>query len=190
MTGWDDSLAARDQSNWEICKSEADALLSRLPGRAIGVRVADCAALLLACPHTGAVAAVHAGWRGVVAGVVPAAIREMLGDGSDPAARSTGTIIAAIGPGIGGEAFEVGPDVLAEFRRAFGADAPVRGRADGKGWVDLRAAVRRQLVAAGVGTDHVDSTDRCTYRDAGEFFSHRRENGVTGRMAAIISPGV
>ncbi|CAA9382613.1 MAG: FIG00003370: Multicopper polyphenol oxidase, partial [uncultured Phycisphaerae bacterium] len=85
-------------------------------------------------------------------------------------------------------AFEVGGEVLDAFRAAFGDDAPVRPRPDGKGHVDLREAVRRQLVAAGIPADQIDSTDRCTVRDAGEFFSHRRDNGVTGRMAAIISP--
>ena len=165
--------------------AKADALVGDDPGRVLSVRVADCVPVLLATADGRVVAAVHAGWRGVVAGVVGAAVRE-----ATDLAGTGAPLMAAVGPCIGGEAFEVGSEVLAEFRRAFGADAPVRGRADGKGWVDLRAAVRRQLVAAGVGTDHIDSTDRCTYRDAGEFFSHRRENGVTGRMAAIISPGV
>ncbi len=79
--------------------------------------------------------------------------------------------------------------MLAEFHRAFGADAPIRTRPDGKGLVDLRSAVRLQLLRAGLTDDHIDTTDRCTYRDRDEFFSHRRENGVTGRMAAIIAPG-
>ena len=59
-------------------------------------------------------------------------------------------------------------------------------RADGKGHVDLKEAIRRQLVGAGVSEERVDVTDRCSYRDADEFFSHRRDNGVTGRMAALI----
>ena len=94
---------------------------------------------------------------------------------------------AAVGPCIGFDAFEVGREVLAVFRAAFGPEAPVRARPDGKGHVDLREAVRRQLVAAGVPEDRVDTTDRCTVRDVEEFFSHRRDNGVTGRLAAIIA---
>jgi copper oxidase (laccase) domain-containing protein len=97
-------------------------------------------------------------------------------------------VIAAVGPGIGFDAFEVGADVLDEFCSAFGAEAPARETGNGKGRVDLREAIRRQLRGAGVGEDSIDLTDRCTFRDAAEFFSHRREKGVTGRMAAVISP--
>jgi hypothetical protein len=144
----------------------------------------------------------------VIAGVVPAAIREMLGRGHGsahaaeldqgngprgippvcPLQRAVGseTIVAAVGPSISGEAFEVGPEVLSEFDRVFGAAAPVMHRPDGKGLVDLRHAIRMQLNAAGVTDDRIDFTDRCTYRDADEFFSHRRDKGITGRMAAII----
>jgi copper oxidase (laccase) domain-containing protein len=99
-------------------------------------------------------------------------------------ASEDGRVVAAVGPSIGEEAFEVGDEVVAEFDRVFGAEAPVRRRADGKGHVDLKEAIRRQLLAAEVR--EVDVTDRCSYRDADEFFSHRRENGVTGRMAAVI----
>lgn len=163
--------------------AKADALVGDNPGRVLSVRVADCVPVLLATADGKVVAAVHAGWRGVIAGVVGVAVRAVT-----DLAGAAGPVVAAVGPCIGGDAFEVGPEVLAEFRRVFGPEAPARGRADGKGWVDLRAAVRLQLLAAGVTADRIDTTDRCTYRDAGEFFSHRRENGVTGRMAAIISP--
>jgi copper oxidase (laccase) domain-containing protein len=94
-----------------------------------------------------------------------------------------------MGPCIGGEAFEVGEEVAAEFERSFGGGAaPVTRPSGGKPHVDLREAVRRQLHAAGVAPGHVDVTDRCTVRDADEFYSHRRDDGVTGRMAAIIAP--
>ena len=63
----------------------------------------------------------------------------------------------------------------------------MRDAPDGKGRVDLREAIRRQLIDAGIDEDEIDLTDRCTFRDAREFFSHRREKGVTGRMAAVIS---
>jgi copper oxidase (laccase) domain-containing protein len=97
-------------------------------------------------------------------------------------------VIAAIGPCIGFDNFEVGPEVLEQFAQKFGAAAPIRRRDDGKGYVDLRAAIRRQLLAAGVAENQIDSTDRCTFRDAEEFYSHRRNQGITGRMAALISP--
>ena len=165
---------------------KADALVGDDPSRVLSVRVADCVPVLLATSDGRTVAAVHAGWRGVVAGVVTRALEALTArSGAAPV-----EVIAVVGPCIGFDAFEVGPEVLDEFRRVFGADAPVRPRptGDGKGLVDLRGAVRLQLVAAGVTPDRIDTTERCTYRDAGEFFSHRRENGVTGRMAAIIQP--
>ena len=172
--------------------TRADAIVGDDPARVLSVRVADCVPVLLATGDGRAVAAVHAGWRGVIAGVVPAAVRELLALPRGPRDGAEGSdgppLLAAVGPCIGGEAFEVGPEVLSEFRRAFGADAPVADREDGKGRVDLRQAVRLQLRAAGIGDDRIDATDRCTWRDADEFFSHRRDNGVTGRMAAIISP--
>ena len=158
--------------------AKADAIVSDDPSRVISVRVADCVPVLLSSGDGRTVAAVHAGWRGVVAGVVTQALREMQIDPAD--------CIAAIGPCIGIDAFEVGPEVVAEFQAVFGSEAPYRMRADGKGHVDLRTAISIQLTQAGMPTEQIDCTDRCTHRDADEFFSHRRENGITGRMAALI----
>lgn len=157
---------------------KADAIVTDDAARVLSVRVADCVPILLAERSGHVVAAVHAGWRGVIGGVVIAALREM-----GIAARNC---IAAIGPCIGGDAFEVGGEVLAEFERVFGARSPIRRRDHGKGHVDLRQAVHEQLCTAGVPAEQIDQTDRCTFRDADEFFSHRRENGVTGRMAALV----
>jgi YfiH family protein len=163
--------------------TEADALVTRDPARTLSVRIADCAPVLLASGDGRTVAAVHAGWRGVIAGVVIEAIQAMRLLNVDTGAES---IIAAIGPCIGFDAFEVGPEVLEEFTKVFGHSAPISRRPDGKGTVDLREAIRSQLLAAGVGPASIDTTDRCTFRDRDEFFSHRRDNGVTGRMAAVI----
>jgi YfiH family protein len=162
--------------------TKGDALVSDDATRAIAVRVADCVPVLMASDDGRIVAAVHAGWRGVVAGVVTAALREM----NVPPSR----VIAAVGPSISFEAFEVGPEVLEAFTAAFGAQAPTRRSLTGKGHVDLRECLRRQLVAMGVNNDRIDITDRCTFRDRDEFYSHRRDKGVTGRMAAIIAPAV
>ena len=157
---------------------KADALVTTDASQVLSVRIADCVPILLADESGSCVSAVHAGWRGVIAGVIPAAVKAM--------ARPP--IAAAIGPCIGFDTFEVGPEVLAEFERVFGRAAPSRRESDGKGRVDLRAACRIQLRHAGVSDERIDGTDRCTFRDAEEFFSHRRDNGVTGRMAALIAP--
>lgn len=161
----------------------ADALVSDDARRVMSVRVADCVPVLIASGDGRTVAAVHAGWRGVVAGVVGAALAAM-----GPETHLSRRCFAAVGPCIGADAFEVGAEVIEAFTRAFGHAAPVRRRADGKGHVDLREAVLLQLLAAGLPPDQIDTTDRCTYRDHGEFYSHRRDNGVTGRMSAVISP--
>ena len=162
--------------------AKADAIVSDDAAKVVSVRAADCVPVLLASGDGRTVAAVHAGWRGVIAGAVPAALAAM-----GPGAQASPPV-AAIGPCIGGDAFEVGPEVVDEFRRAFGDEAPLVRRVGLKGYIDLRAAIRLQLLRAGVAAEDIDVSDRCTYRDADEFFSHRRENGVTGRMAAIIAP--
>ena len=100
---------------------------------------------------------------------------------------SSGSLIAAVGPGISEEAFEVGPEVVDEFEKAFGSDAPARRTPDGKGRVDLQKAILIQLAKAGIPSNQIDTTDRCTFRDRDEFFSHRRDKGITGRMAALIA---
>ncbi|MCC6950309.1 MAG: laccase domain-containing protein [Phycisphaerales bacterium] len=157
----------------------ADALVTDDPSRVVAVRVADCAPVLIASSDGRVVAAVHAGWRGVIAGVVKAAAEAMRGLGG-PAA------LAAVGPCISRDAFEVGPEVLAEFVRVFGDTAPITERPDGKGLVDLRECLRRQLVEAGVASP--DALPGCTFGEPERFFSHRREKGLTGRMVGLIGP--
>jgi purine-nucleoside/S-methyl-5'-thioadenosine phosphorylase / adenosine deaminase len=164
--------------------TKADALVSDDAGRVLSVKYADCVPILLATPDGRAAAAVHAGWRGVVAGVVPAAVRRL----AEIADSSPARVIAAIGPCIGFDAFEVGSEVLAAFEQRFDADARLLRRSGEKGFVDLRRAVYLQLTNGGVGSDRIDTTDRCTFRDVDEFFSHRRDGGLTGRMAAVIGP--
>lgn len=164
----------------------ADAIVTDDPGVVAAVRVADCAPILIASADGRVVAAIHAGWRGVVAGVVGTALEALLALG----ARQP--LHAAIGPCIGPASFEVGPEVVRAFHEAFGADAPVRAHpdaqaaADGKALVDLNAAIERQLRAAGV--ESIADLGRCTASEPAEFFSHRRDRGVTGRMIGVIGP--
>lgn len=157
---------------------QADALVAMDRDDAVGVRVADCVPILLADPASGAVAAVHAGWRGIVAGVVASAF--------DAArARGASMTLAAIGPCIGPCCFEVGDDVAARIAGATSSDVVAR-RAEGKAWVDLRRAVRAQLRALGVTDAHADDVPGCTRCDAEHFFSHRRDGDAAGRHLAFI----
>jgi YfiH family protein len=170
---------------------QADALVTTDTTRIVSVRVADCVPVLLASADGRAVAAVHAGWRGVVSGVVRAAAMQIR--------RLSGAdLIAAIGPGIGEDAFEVDGEVARVFLNIL--DWELRDRTDplasgvlakgyrGKWHIDLKRTISEQLGADGCLS--VDATDRCSVRDADEFFSHRRDKGVTGRMAAFITPAI
>jgi len=162
---------------------EADALVIDDPARLVSVKYADCVPVLLSTPDGRAVAAIHSGWRGVVAGMVPAAVETLVAmTGSTPP-----KLVAAIGPCIGFERFEVGREVLDSFVELFGDDAPIR-RTGEKGYVDLQQAVREQLCQVGLLDEKIDGNELCTFRGRDEFFSHRRDAGITGRMAALIGP--
>lgn len=157
-------------------ETQADAVVSRQPGRVAAVRTADCCPVLLASHDGRRVAAIHAGWRGVVRGVIHAAVETL---GEDPA-----TLTAAIGPCIGPDAFEVGPEVAEVF-----AQFPGRVRlatAGDRSYVDLAGACHDTL--AGLGVLQIDCANLCTAANRELFFSHRRDRGNTGQMVAIIAP--
>lgn len=157
--------------------TKADAMVTDDPRRMLVIRVADCAPVLLAGESGAVVGAVHAGWRGVVAGVVPRTVEVMRRWGAK-------RLAAAVGPCISAEHFEVGPEVAAEFERVFGAGTPVVRTGYVKPHIDLKLAIRLQLEAAGVAA--VDVLPHCTYEDGERFFSHRRDRGRTGRMIGLI----
>ena len=133
---------------------------SPAPAHAVAVRVADCVPVLLADPMTGRVAAVHAGWRGVVADVIGTAVRRLAvarshgREAGSSSSRDAGGFLAAIGPCIGPCCFEVGVDVGETIARATTTNSIARrDEARGKVFVDLRAAVRAQLRALGLADD-------------------------------------
>jgi YfiH family protein len=157
---------------------EADALITTRG--AVGVRTADCIPILFGDRETGAVAAVHAGWRGVASAIAIAAVEHLRAGGIDPK-----RLVAAIGPHIRGDAFEVGPEVVTALAPvAFGADYVVHN--DPKPYVDLARVVRAQLAHAGVAD--VDDVGGCTLTEPARFYSHRRDRGRTGRhLSAIVA---
>ena len=162
---------------------EADAIVSTEPAHLLTVRVADCVPVLLASRGGAVVAAVHAGWRGLVAGVIGQAVGQLA------QMVDVGELVAAVGPHIGAAHFEVGPEVVQAFEHA-GLGEAVREHVGGKAHVDMLEAALMQLEAGGVRRDQVDfDAGLCTFERVGEFFSHRRDAGATGRMAAVISPG-
>ena len=164
----------RADQPWGGGRPEADAACTDQPRVLVGVRTADCLPVLLVDPRVRAVAAVHAGWRGVVAGVLTNALETMVSEYGCKAAD----IEAAIGPGISECCFEVGDEVAVKFSADF------VNRNGAKPHVDLAAALRAQLRQAGV--DRVDVAAQCTSCNLGRYFSHRAEQGDTGRMLALI----
>ena len=160
-----DVLRARAGSRGE----RADGLWTEERGLPVLALAADCLPIALARANGAkpAVAVLHAGWRGLVAGIVAEGVKTLGG----------GPVAAMIGPGIGPCCYEVGEEVAAPFRRAFGMGL----YRDGK--LDLWGAAERALRAAGVA--RVDRVDLCTACNPDRFFSHRRDDGLTGRQGVL-----
>lgn len=154
----------------------ADAAVTTERGVVLAVKTADCAPVLF-CDRAGTVVAVaHAGWRGLAAGVVENTVAAM--------AREPQDLIAWIGPHIGQDAFEVGPEVRDAFVAVDAAATSAFRAGAGDRWhADLGALVRQRLARAGVGETYADG--RCTHADPTMFFSYRRAR-ETGRMASLI----
>jgi len=161
----------------EAAGAEGDAIVGRGRRIAVGVRVADCVPLLVADEASGEVAAIHAGWRGVVGGVVRAGV-DLLGGRR---------LVAAIGPCIGPCCFEVGCDVAEQIARASSEERVIASRRGEKAYADLRRAVRAQLRSLGVADGRIDDVPGCTKHDAARFHSFRRDGARSGRMLAAIA---
>ena len=153
----------------------ADAATSARPGQVCVVMTADCLPVLFSDRDGGRVAAAHAGWRGLAAGVLERSVACF----EDP-----GRVFAWLGPAIGPEAFEVGEEVRAAFVGTDPAAAAAFQRNRRGRWqADLYTLARRRLQRAGVA--EIYGGGLCTHSDAGRFYSFRRD-GITGRMASLI----
>jgi polyphenol oxidase len=180
------AVVRRGDSN-HGARPEADIIINDDAGVAIGVRVADCAPVLLADRSRGAVGAAHAGWRGTMQDVASAAVRAMQETfGSDPA-----DLIVALGPSLGPCCGEMGPEVLEEFRAAGrGADIDrwftpgPRGRPH----FDLWLANRDQLERAGVPSESIHVARLCTRCRPDVFHSYRAAGPSAGRMLGAVRP--
>ncbi|MBE2182567.1 MAG: peptidoglycan editing factor PgeF [Anaerolineae bacterium] len=161
----------------------ADALITNQLDMPLTMRFADCTPILLIDPVEGVIAIVHAGWRGTVQGVAAATVRGMVQTlGSKPS-----NILAGIGPSIGPARYQVGEEVVQAVFRYFRTIEGLvhRDPSDGSAYLDLWTANRLDLERAGVGT--VETAGICTAEHVDEFYSHRAENGRTGRFGAVIS---
>lgn len=164
--------------------AEFDGLVCDQAGPVLGAFAADCIPILFADPEARVCGAAHAGWRGTVAGIAANVVGAMAELGADP-----GRLRVALGPSIGPCCFEVGPEVVAEFRAALGAlpGLVVRPTPDAaKDHVDLRVATRAILERAGVRPDLIDDRPPCTRCEGDRFFSYRRDGVAGGVHMAFI----
>lgn len=166
-------------------RPHADIILSNDPDAAVAVQVADCVPLLFADRALGVVAAAHAGWRGTAADVAGTAVSALAREfGSRPA-----DLVVAHGPSIGSCCYVVGEELVAAFARAGHADARRRWfSVDDQGQLrlDLWAANRDQLLAAGVPAGQIHQSALCTATHPQWFASYRRDGQGTGRIAGVI----
>ena len=166
---------------------EADGLTTSLPEVLLAILTADCVPILIADTSKRVVTALHAGWRGTVAGIVEEGIAAMQADhDSHPE-----DLIAAIGPSIGPCCYTVGEQLQQEFSAAFSYAPKLFHKREGQSYLDLWEANRRQLLSSGLAAQRIATVGLCTAcsRDPDGrrlFFSHRAEKGFTGRMMSVV----
>jgi YfiH family protein len=178
ITGDANEDADADSNDRARAYEEADALVATRAGDAVGVRVADCVPVLVGDAKSGRVAAIHAGWKGVVGGVVRAGVNAL---------DAHGDLFAAIGPCIGACCFEVSEDVARKIADASTDACIIRHHVPEKAMVDLRIAVAAQLGALGLSHARIDQVAGCTRCETARFYSYRRDGDDAGRLLAVIA---
>lgn len=158
----------------------SDAVVTNAPGVSFLLTFADCVPIALEDPRTGALAAIHAGWRGTAAGIAGNAVQAMeAAFGTRP-----GDLRAGIGPSIGPCCYTVEETVPAAFRAS--GMKPVLRRSGGRTILDLWASNTRQLLDVGVNCAAIEVAEICTGCTTHDYFSHRAERGVTGRFGMVV----
>lgn len=159
----------------------ADAVVTGEKGVLIGVQVADCIPILVHDSRKGIVGAVHAGWRGTAAGVLKKTISLLM----EKFFCKSDDILLAVGPGIGGCCYEVGPDVAAAVIRATG-EGDYEIKRSGKHFLDLARANRQQALSLGLPENNLWLAEECTSCHPDRFYSYRYARGSTGRQGGFI----
>ena len=167
-------------------RPRADAMVTRVPGIALGIATADCGPVLFADPEGRVVGATHAGWKGALGGVIEATVAAMEALGAE-----RGRIVAVLGPTIAQDAYEVGEDFVVRFR----GEAPgserffVEGAREGHAQFDLPGFILSRLAEAGIG--EAATVGLCTYADEERFYSYRRathrNEADYGRLISAIA---
>lgn len=160
-----------------------DAIVSNADGVLAGVKTADCVPILIGDPVSGSFAAVHAGWRGTLAEISPKTLQRMIAAyHTDPR-----DVLVAIGPAAGSCCYEVGTDVIDPFKTRFPDHDLFTETRSGHACINLLAANRNQLIAAGVEPDKIKIAPLCTMCRTDLFFSYRREKNVQGKVGRLMS---
>lgn len=159
----------------------SDGLATGTPGQTLAVQTADCVPILIAHRAGRAIAALHAGWRGTVAGIAALGVARL----EERFGVAAGDLMAAIGPAIGSCCFEVGPEVAGPFRARFGPRIVRRDRGP-KPHVELALANRLVLIEAGLQPEAIEVLDLCTRCREELFHSYRRQGEAAGRQWALV----
>jgi YfiH family protein len=154
---------------WKADRPKADAMVTAVPGLALGITTADCGPVLFADAQAGVIGAAHAGWRGAVTGVLESTL-----DAMERLGARRERIVAVLGPTISQKAYEVGPDFIERFMKEAPGYERFLGQAErpGHAMFDLPGFIGARLGAAGIGT--FNDLGLCTYSDEERFFSYRR----------------
>jgi hypothetical protein len=158
---------------------DGDAGIASAPGLILGIETADCLPVLLVDPRRRVAAAAHAGWRGTAAGIARKTLDALIADGS-----RASDIVAALGPGIGPCCYEVGPELVPQF--GPGGEAFFTPGKGDRLRLDVRAANIRQLRDGGVSEAQIESVADCTFHEADDYHSYRREGQGGGRMISYV----
>lgn len=159
-----------------------DGLYTDRAGIALGVMTADCVPILMVAPEARVAIAVHAGWRGTLAGIAAVAVATVQGE-LDVSPRS---LQVALGPSIGQCCYEVDASIGEQLESRWGPLGEAWQRREGKGQLDLRAANRQILIAAGVPAAAIDVIGPCTACQMTRYFSHRASAGLAGRQLSVV----
>lgn len=162
---------------------DTDALITDIPGICIGVRTADCVPILLYDPVQKAVAAIHSGWRSTLQEISKHTIELM----QKEYGTNTKNLIAGIGPSIGPDVYEVGPEVIEQFKNNFDFENYITPIKDSdKGLLNLWKVNQQILINSGVPENQIEIARMCTYSNPDLFYSARRDGVNSGRLATVI----
>ncbi len=164
--------------NFPIVTEGYDALITNKTNLFLAVSIADCTPILIYDNKNNAVAAIHAGWKGTVAGIIKHTLQKM----NEIYGTKGADCLAYIGACIGCDNFEVGEEVAHHFDDAFKKSNTQKQ----KWFVDLKSTNKKQLLDFGIPSENIEISPYCTFKDETLFFSHRRDKGMTGRMMAVI----